>query len=85
MLGYGEWFIVQGGWPLTYFLDAKESSIRQKYDMNWFQFEEDLNMNVRLKFGKRLREKDQSFRDMTIIIMRACRYVKDGDEYMDTS
>lgn len=53
--------------------------------MSWFKFEEDLNMNVRLKLGKRLREKDQSFRDMTIIIMRACRYVQINIEAMDTS
>ena len=92
-LGYGEWFIVQGGWPLTYFLDAKGSKKRQQYANNWFLLEEDLNENVRLKLRKKLRENTQSekfrelFQNMTIIIMRACRYVKDVgcDEDMDTS
>ena len=83
-LKYGSWFRVEDGWPLMYFLDAhvhQTSYTKSK----WFEFEEDLNTNVRQKLRKTMKEKDQSFRDMPIIIMRACRYVRDVDEPMDTT
>ena len=85
-LKYGSWFKVEDGQPIMYFLDAHDRQKAQNYNKSkWFEFEEDLNTNVRQKLRKTMKEKDQSFRDMPIIIMRACRYVRDVDEPMDTT
>ena len=82
-LKYGSWFKVEDCWPSTYFLDAHDRHKPPNYNKSkWFEFEEDLNRYVRQKLRKK---KDQSFRDMPIIIMRACRYVRDVDEPMDTT
>ena len=79
---YGKWYKVDDGWPLTYFLDAQEQKKRQELspDESWYEFEEYLNKNVRQKLREVLKEKDQSFRDLPIVIMRVCKYTRDDDD-----
>ena len=78
---YGEWFKVdpEHNCPLTYFLDAEKHEKRKEYNKAWFDFEEYLNTNVRQKLRKQLKEKDPSFRDMPVVLMRACIYVREDD------
>ena len=80
---YGKWFKVEDDSPLTYFLDAQEGKKREKCIKKndpWFEFEEYLNTNVRQVLRRELKEKDSSFRDMPVKIMRACVYVKETDD-----
>jgi hypothetical protein len=83
---YGEWFKVdpKHNWPLTYFLDAEKDKKRKicQKDEAWFEFEEYLNKNVRQNLRKKLKEEDPSFRDMPVILMRACIYVRDDDSIL---
>ena len=79
----GRWYRVEDDCPLTYFLDAQKDDKGQKClqrNESWFDFEEYLNRNVRQKLRKELKEKDSSFRDMPVKIMRACKYVRDVDD-----
>ena len=83
---YGEWFKVdpEHNWPLTYFLDAEKGQRREVCQKNqdfnaWFDFEEYLNTMVRQKLRKHLKEEDPSFRDMPVVLMRACIYVREDD------
>ena len=83
---YGLWFKVdpEYNWPLTYFLDAEEDKKREncpdfrvQYHKAWFDFEEHLNTNVRQKLREQLKEKDPSFHKVSVVLMRACVYVRD--------
>ena len=84
--GYGKWFKVDpdDDCPLTYFLDAQEGKNREKFPQlknePWYEFEETLNKGVRQELRKELKEKDPSFRDMPVKLMRACMYFKVKDD-----
>ena len=57
---------------------------QKNQDFNaWFDFEEYLNTMVRQNLRKELKEQDQSFRDMPVVLMRACIYVRVMIAYID--
>ena len=82
---FGDWFKVdpEYNWPLTYFLDAEKDKKREKCqgfrvqcNKAWFDFEEYLNTNVRQKLREQLK-KDPSLHKVSVVLMRACIYVRD--------
>lgn len=81
----GTWFEVRNGWILTYFLDAQEQASERRANKKlWYEFEKELNDNVRLPLRKKLKEKDtfKSIR-LPIVFMRACKYTKTGSDVQD--
>jgi hypothetical protein len=70
-----EWYKVSDWWPFTYFLitnsEKPGSTFREESDR---ELEKYLNTNIREKLQETLRAADPSFKDIPIIIMRACKY-----------